>query len=73
MIYNNYNVVQNIYERPAVGGRTERPLLAVKIIMWMQKASLFNHSSKIRKRKLDEEEIDSLSKKRPDYNGCFVK
>lgn len=23
MIYNNYNVVQNIYEGPAAGGRTE--------------------------------------------------
>jgi len=66
MIYNNYNIVQNIYERRATGGRIERfsfsRMLNRDRDCYEKSVHLFNHSSKIWERKSDEEKIDSLSK-----------
>ena len=78
MIYNNNNnVVQNIYERPATGGRTERSPSARTLNRdrdcCVEKLTQhpFNRSSKIQK--LNEGNIDSLSNSGQDYNGCFVR
>lgn len=78
MIYNNNNnVVQNIYERPATGGRTERSpsrTLNRDRDCYVEKSTHpFNRSSKIQKCKLNEGNIDSLSNSGQDYNGCFVR
>lgn len=65
MIYNNNNVVQNIYERSATGRRTEgSPLRALnrdRDCCVEKSTNPFNCSNKIPKCKLIEGNIESLS------------
>lgn len=76
MIYNNYNVVQNIYEWPAAGRRTERPLLASVKSRSLREIVITTVSitrARYDERKLRGGRIDSLSRNGQDYNGCFVR